>query len=99
VIFLKLDEIRMMNKWNTKDVEKVYSELSKNWDSKSILIKSKNGTTNRLKSVIQEISSPRRKRLLDFGSGTGKVYRDLVSSGRVDLERVAMVDVSGEMFV
>jgi len=60
-------------------------------------VRSKQGTTNRLRRVLQEIIPCRRKSLLDFGSGTGKVYQDLLSSGIFDLERIAMVDVSGEM--
>jgi len=82
--------------WNTTDVARVYSELAGEWDFKSRLIRSKWGTTNRLRRLVQEMDV-RGKKLLDFGSGTGKVYGDLLSRGGESLERVTMVDVSDEM--
>jgi len=83
--------------WNTRDVARVYSQLAREWDYKSKLIRSKWGTTNRLRKLIQEMDGEKRKKLLDFGSGTGKVYKDLVSVGGCCVERVIMVDASGDM--
>ncbi|GAB4224305.1 MAG: hypothetical protein Tsb005_21260 [Gammaproteobacteria bacterium] len=70
------------------DVLKTFSEVSRNWNKKNEFIAAKSGETRRLHKILKEIVTP-GMRILDVGSGTGKMPNFLAGIEN-DIEIIAI---------